>query len=348
MKARVLILTAIACLSAFAAQARSAACDGVIAQEVLQDPFFKTRLMSQGKYEGECLANEKRRDIVLVSAKNSAARKVIPRFNQKNIYFANFRHQNKYYIAEYEPESIAETYLFFEKFIEGGLPRILGGGELRASQLVFTGHIQLRFKLKKGRVLKLYDQNAARPVVKPIEINDFSYAMYAIRPESLLGTTYEPFGEGIKGGYALSHNFLSTHDVALEYKSYVDPAKARVGQYLLERSAFNAEKALQALLKQSDGLYRAQDIEVYHTISNNCVTATYTGIVAGDKGIGKSHPRWYRLYSRHLIANVTDGREYNPMSVFSDLERRKILKDRNQSQLNDFNDEICSLIKCQN
>lgn len=316
-------------------------CSKVISKNLANDPFFAPRIMSGGTYQGECLANEKRRNITLLKSTDSRLKKIVSNIKKDRIYFANFRHNNEYFIAEYTPNSIDRTLLVFEKFIEGSL----APGELKGSQLVFTGHIQLRFLLKKGQALKLYKQTASGLVKSPLSVNDFSYAMYAIRPESLLGTTYEPFGEGRRAGYAMSHNFLSTHDVAIEYKNYIDPDKARVGQYELESSGLDFEKTLMALLKQSDGLYQSKKSEIYDTFLNNCVTAAYTGIVAGDKRQGKSKPRWYRFYSRHIIANQTEGREYNPMSVFSDLERRKILAHRNRSQLIDFNDEICSILK---
>lgn len=315
-------------------------CTNVISKGMAKDPFFVSRIMSGGTYQGECLANEKRRNITILKSTDSRLKNIVPNIKKDRLYFANFRHQNEYYIAEYTPNSIDRTLLTFEKFIEGSL----APGELKGSQLVFTGHIQLRFLLKKEMGLKLYRQTSNSLIRSPLKVSDFSYAMYAIRPESLLGTTYEPFGEGRRAGYAMSHNFLSTHDVAIEYKNYINPEKARVGQYELEASGLDFEKTLMALLKQSNELYHSKESEIYDTFLNNCVTAAYTGILAGDKHQGKSKPRWYRLYSRHIIANETEGREYNPMSVFSDLERRKILAHRNRSQLIDFNDEICTIL----
>lgn len=320
-------------------------CQGVISNEVAKDPFFVAREMSDGPYQGECLANEKRRNIVILKNDDKRLKNVVGAVRSGHVYFANFRHNNRYYIAEYTPGSIDQTYLAFEKFVEGGvLPKSLAPIGFKGSQMVFTGHIQFRFMLKQGAALKLYEQTSRKVIQKPTQITDFSYAMYAIRPESLLGTTYDPFGEGRSAGYAMSHNFLSTHDVAIEYKNYIRPEKARVGQYKLESSGLDFEKMMMALLKQSDGLYKSKKSEIYDTFINNCVTAAYAGIVAGDKHQGKSSPRWYRFYSRHLIANKTGGREFNPMSVFSDLERRKILTHRNRSQVKDFNDEICSLL----
>lgn len=321
-------------------------CQGFLSPNLGGDPFFKARIMSAGTYAGECVDNEYRRNIVLLSKTDKRLKEVVGTPKKGKVYFANFRHLNRYYIAEYTPGSIEKTFLVFEKFLEGGLaPRKRSFRGFKGSQLVFTGHIQFRYLLKKGQELVLYDQTSKSRVTKAITINDITYAMYAIRPESLKGQTYEPFGEGINAGYALSHNFLSTHDVAIEYKNYVREDKARVGQYKLENYGLDFEKMFSALLKQSDELYQSSKTETYDTISNNCVTAAYTGVVAGDKGKGKSSPRWYRLYARHLMANQTNGREFNPMSVFADLERRKILTHRNRSQVSDFNDEICRILR---
>ncbi len=320
-------------------------CENLISTKLKSDPFFKARLMSAGTYEGECLDNQFRRNVKLLESNDQSLKRVVGATKKDRIYFANFRHNNRYYIAEYTPGSIKETYLVFEKFIEGGIaPRNQTFLGFKGSQLVFTGHIQFRYILKAGSELKLYDQTSSAVVKSPLKLNDLTYAMYAIRPESLKGQTYEPFGEGIRGGYALSHNFLSTHDVAIEYKNYINPDKARVGQYKLEREGLDFEKMFRALLDQSHELYESNQSVVYDTISSNCVTAAYTGVVAGDKRVGRSNPRWYRLYARSLMARKTGGREFNPMSVFADLERRKMLTHRNRSQVQDFNDEICDLL----
>ncbi len=320
-------------------------CESLLQSSLREDPFFKARMMTDGPYAGECVDNEFRRNIKMLDPNDPALLKIIGSPKQGKIYFSNFRHQNRYFIAEYTPGSIKETLLVFEKFLESGVaPKIDLLRSFKGTQLVFTGHIQFRFALKNDQELRLYDQTSRSRVKNPILVDDITYAMYAIRPESLKGQPYEPFGEGINEGYALSHNFMSTHDVAIEYKNYIDEDKARVGQYRLEAAALDFEKMFAALLDQSDELYRSNSTVTYDTITSNCVTAAYTGIVAGDKGLGKSKPRWYRFYSRHLMAHETDGREYNPMSVFSDLERRKILVHRNRSQIINFNDEICELL----
>lgn len=341
-----LILLSIFCIPfALLASNFPEVCEGLLTPSLSDDPFFKPRIMSTGAYAGECIDNEYRRNIVSLSKVDERLKKIVGTPKKGKLYFANFRHLNRYYIAEYTPGSIEKTFLVFEKFLEGGLaPRNRSFRGFKGSQLVFTGHIQFRYLLKKGQELRLYDQTS-KQVTKSIGINDITYAMYAIRPESLKGQTYEPFGEGVNAGYALSHNFLSTHDVAIEYKNYIREDKARVGQYKLESYGLDFEKMFSALLKQSDELYQSSKTETYDTISNNCVTAAYTGVVAGDKGKGKSSPRWYRLYARHLMATQTNGREFNPMSVFADLERRKILTHRNRSQVSDFNDEICRILR---
>lgn len=339
-----LILSPLSFTASYAAKLPDV-CKTLLKSSLSSDPFFKARIMSDGTYAGECLDNTFRRNIKILDSKDKALASVVGSVQKGKIYFANFRHNNQYYIAEYTPGSIERTLLVFEKFLEGGIaPRNNTFRGFKGSQLVFTGHIQFRYFLKAGQELKLYDQTSKKRVANPIKLNDITYAMYAIRPESLKGTTYEPFGEGINAGYALSHNFLSTHDVAIEYHNYIHDDKARVGQYKLESSGLDFEKMFEALLKQSDELYRSTKSTVYDTISSNCVTAAYTGIVAGDKHQGKSAPRWYRFYAKHLMKTKTDGREFNPMSVFADLERRKMLVHRNKSQVENFNDQICGLL----
>lgn len=311
----------------------------------LEDPFFQPMKMPSGPYKGECLDNRERRNAKLLTSSDTALlRQYGIKFKTNHTYFANFKHKNKYYIAEYPNGSIADAYLVFEKFLElGGRSLEEADVETAMASIVLTGHIQLRFKMKKGRYLTLYPQHRSFGGVK--RVNDFAYAMFAVRPQSITGQAFAPLSDGIFKGYTISQNFMSTYDVALAYRDYV-AKDTQVGQYKLEHSHFNAEKALQALLKKADKEFNRKTPRFYHTWRRNCVTETYAGIDAGARS--QSLPSRLSGIAIGLIRPSktigTLGREWNPMFVLANLERRGIMKPRSQSEIISLNREVCFIL----
>lgn len=316
-----------------------------LGREYAEDQFFQPMRMPGGPYKGECLDTRERRNVKLFSVKDvTLLRRYGVTMKKGYTYFANFKHKNKYYIAEYPNNSIANSYLVFEKFVElGGKSMEEADVERAMTGIVLTGHIQLRFKMKKDRYLRLYPQHKSFGGVK--KVNDFAYAMFAVRPLSTSGEKFDPLGDGIFNGYTISQNFMSTYDVALAYRDYV-AKKTQVGQYKIENSHFDSEKALQALLQQANKEYNLKTPRYYHTWTRNCVTETYGGIDKAAKG--------QSLGSRigGLVAGIirpsktlgTLGREWNPMFVLANLERRGIIKPRQQSEIMTLNREVCYIL----
>lgn len=316
-----------------------------LGREYKEDRFFQPMRMPGGPYKGQCLDTRERRNAKLFTIKDvTLLRSYGIKMKEGHTYFANFKHKNKYYIAEYPQNSIASSYLVFEKFVElGGKSLEEADVERAMTGIVLTGHIQLRFKLKKGKNIKLYPQHKSFGGVK--KVNDFAYAMFAVRPLSTSGEKFDPLGDGIFNGYTISQNFMSTYDVALAYRDYV-AKKTQVGQYKIENSHFDGEKALNALLKLANKEFNRKTPRYYHTWRRNCVTETYAGIDAGAKGQSlESHiGGLFAGIIRPLKTIGTLGREWNPMFVLANLERRSIIKPRQQSEIMSLNQEVCYIL----
>lgn len=317
-----------------------------LGKEFVEDHFYQPLKMQAGPYQGECLDNRQRRNIKLLDAQKDEkllkSYGVTPKRN--HTYFANFKHRNGYYIAEYPNQSIEHTFLVFEKFIELGEKAMeKTNPEIAMRNIVLTGHIQLRFRLKKNYWVSLYPQHKHYGKMK--KVNDFAYAMFAVRPKSISGQVFDPLGDGVFQGYVMSQNFMSTYDVALAYKNYVTKS-TEVSQFIINKEHFDSEKAIMALLRHADKEYRLKKPRFYHTWRRNCVTETFVGIDAGaiqslesrliGIGIGALRP------SKSI---GTLGREWNPLFVLSNLERREIIQPRAESEGITLNEEVCFILK---
>jgi hypothetical protein len=325
-----------------------------LSNEFRADPYYQPFVMLGGAYKGECVDNRERRSIRILEHNDDNllnAYSIKPKKN--HLYFANFKHKNKYHLAEFEVGSVEDTYLVFEKFLEVSRKKFNKAKRNEMMRnVILSGHAQLRFRLKKGKFIKLYPQVLTTRMSKKVtRINDFAYAMFAVRPLSTSGQLFDPLGDGISKGYILSHNFMSTYDVALTYKDYVNGAKSsktEVSQFKFERKHFDGNKALEKLLYHSHHDYMKRKPIFYHTWYNNCITSMYIGIDAGAKkqgslqrlvglGAGAIRPLKWR----------TGGKEWNPMSVLPNLRRRGIIKADNQSETINLNEEICQILKGQ-
>lgn len=317
-----------------------------LGQEFKEDPFYRPMKMVAGPYKGECLDNRQRRNIRVLNPKTDLDlfRSFGVTLKPNHIYFANFKHKNGYYIASYPKNSIKNSYLVFEKFVElGGGPIEKADPEQAMQSIVLTGHIQLRFRLKEGEWVTLYPQHSKYGSIK--KVNDFAYAMFAVRPKSTSGKPFEALGDGIFKGYVMSQNFMSTYDVALAYKDYVTK-DTEVSQYLINKKYFNAEKALSALLKHANKEFHRETPRFYHTWQRNCVTETYVGIDAGAiQSLGSRLIGIGAGILRPSKTLGTLGREWNPLFVLSNLERRGIIKPRDLSEIITLNEEVCLILK---
>ncbi len=302
-----------------------------------EDPFYKARVANIGSYRGECYNNAFRRNAPRFDPSNQADLKTISslyglKMKKGKVYLGNFLHRGEYLLAEYTPGSIERVVMMFEKFIEP------------MNNIVLTGHTHLRFILKQP--IKLY--HPTKGLVG--EVKDFNYAMFAVRPMSIKGLTFSPFGDGIKKNYAITHNFMSTIDMATEYKSYAAEGATEVSQYELESFALDFEKTLQALINFSDVAYHQAELAPYHTITNNCVSNMFVGIESGDKGV-RLAPHDYegrviiknnrRFYTPR---NPQKGMVKNPLWILRTLENRGMIITRKANQRESFNTELCRVL----
>lgn len=302
-----------------------------------EDPFYKARIAKVGNYRGECYDNAFRRNTPRFDPSNQAHQNTVSnlydlKMKSGKVYIGNFRHKGEYFLAEYSPGSIDRVVMMFEKFIEP------------LNNIVLTGHTHLRFILKQP--IKLY--HPTRGLVA--EIKDFNYAMFAVRPMSIKHLTFSPFGDGIKKNYAITHNFMSTVDMATEYESYAADGATEVSQYELESFALDFEKTLDALMNYSNIAYHQAELEPYHTITNNCVSNMFVGIVNGDKGVRlaphdyegkviiKNNRRFYtpRWARKSMVKN--------PLWILRTLENRGMIITRRANQRESFNTELCRVL----
>lgn len=302
------------------------------------DPFYKTRIASFGKYKGECYNNAFRRNSPLFNPSNQTDQQIVSEIynlemQKGKVYFGNFLHRGKYYLAEYTPGSIERVLMMFEKFVEP------------MNNIVLTGHTHLRFILNQP--IKLY--HPTKGLIA--ETTDFNYAMFAVRPMSTQGQIFSPFGDGIRKNYAITHNFMSTIDMALEYRTYAVEGATNVSQYELESFGLDFEKTLQALVKMSHQAFHEPELAAYHTITNNCVSNMFVGIVNGDKGVRRAPPHFEgRVIERGERRYMTPrypkkNMVKNPLWILRVLENRGMIMSRKENQREDFNSELCQVLQ---
>ncbi len=302
------------------------------------DPFYKERRAQVGKYKGECYNNGFRRNSPRFDPLNVVHQDLISRLyniemKRGKVYFANFRHDNEFYLAEYTPGSVSRILMMFEKFIEP------------LNNVVLTGHTHLRFLLKEP--IRLYHPRKGMVA----EVSDFNYAMFAVRPMSIKDQAFSPFGDGIKKNYAITHNFMSTLDMAFEYENYAMPDSTAVSQFELESFGLDFEKTLNALITFSHQSYHEKNLRPYHTLKNNCVSNMYVGIVNGDKGLRRAHDNYHgKIYEKDGEKFFTPRKPRkkftkNPMWVLRDLASRGMIMSRTKNQREDFNSDLCTVLE---
>lgn len=235
-------------------------------------------------------------------------------------YVANFRHDGKYWVAKIPTNAVEKVIFQFQNLstlAKKGIPKPV-------LEWLRMGHIQTRFVLKAGAFVELVTQDAALPR-ETARINDFSYALLAVRAKSQKGSTFDPVGDGMKGGYGISHNFISSEDTALHYRNQ----DLNVEQYELQlhkQHDQHLERASRILEFHIQKSISSLETDEYNTLKDSCVTNTMEGLYSAIEN--KPVIWWMRIWRnwRVLTQALGSGFEYNPRAVVSLLKKQGYIK----------------------
>lgn len=278
-----------------------------------QDPFERElKFTGDAKYIGEQLDLTSTRNIQFLSPQQLNDYHLTPKANF--VYVANFRHLGKYWIAAIPTDGVQETLFQFQNL---SALRKMGIPDFLINWIRF-GHIQIRFKMKPGKDIELISQRKDQPL-EVAKINDFSYALNAVRSALHKNDSYEPLGDGVKNGYGLSHTFISTQDTVLFFRGY----GLSVEQYPLRLTSKQSNKLLMAYLKKSNE--SVENEITYHTLFRSCVTETMNGLYSVVKN--KPVIWWGRIWRNWRIIPQAMGSkfEFDPRAVVALLKKQNYI-----------------------
>ena len=243
------------------------------------DPYENPTRISKNsaRYVDQCVDTELFRPVEILENTES------------KIVFANYRHENRYWIAEIQkaPEAIDAVYTQVVRF------EVIPG--------VTAAHVQIRVRMKTDSIL-LKDQinNEAQ------SINDIIVSYEAARPK---GIAYN-FAMGAVDNFVLAGRALSGKQKVADYPGY------SIEQYELRLADKN--EALDLLLA---GLEHSDDIKLshfYNTVSPNCTTEVFELIDAVPSVMSRHPSPFMTVASGDPIAGPT----------IEALKERQILKIR--------------------
>lgn len=286
------------------------------------DPFNVSLRFTKGKHVGSCIYTEVRRTVRVVDPQYFARTYgVTP--PQGQVLVANFRHDNQFWIASIPMNKIIKTYI--QAFM------LMGP----------FSHLQLRFLLQEGAYVELYPQNLSAP--RRIEkINDFVFALHALRAVEQKDEGYSPISEGLNDGYGVAYNMRST----TEDVSDINEKGIVVEQFELNLTRTQQTQLLRNRLELAKN---SSESDLYHTATKSCVTAVLEGIYAivPDKLVLWSFcPRKWSL-NICFERNITGGIErwafktpFNPAAAVDRLKKQGYIKDTKIPNLgNEFSEQ---------
>lgn len=224
------------------------------------DPIATELRMPEGPFKGRCINSNNYRSVRVLT--NNEHSLFGLEKNDDVFILANFRHLNKFWVAEIPLKSI-EGVVYQKMSLKKGLPLF---------------HGQIRF-IMKDDAIRLTSQEKDASKRTSLELReksgkpqDFVVALFGVRDlEHDLETFNPSFGLAVlgKSKYAVSYTFQSLYDSsqwALDNKQPVD-------QYAMD---LDSEKQRQILALARDLGTEKGVGEMYNILTNNCLNFTFT------------------------------------------------------------------------
>ncbi len=280
------------------------------------DPFSLNNRYTSGPRRGECMRLDEMRPVHILSPEEAldyAVKANLPAPAPGEIWVANIRHQNKYWVARIQPQSVEEVLYLIERFDPEG-PILAALNKRRW----FAAHAEVRFKFKKGMPVTLIPQftNDSNP---PIELSDLVFSSEAVRRK---GEPFKPL-KGDNGHYGLAKRFLSLDQV-------INDSIRKLGHEIAQfpiRVSGNRDQAdqqrqnyLLSALRRSDRdykQYRAGKPVMYDLRDRNCISDS---LDVFDEVVD------YRTFSRAMEASP----EMLPKKIISGLQQRGLIHSTNR------------------
>lgn len=213
------------------------------------------------KYAGQCVNIQRMRAPEATSAVTDSAANSI-HFAR----FANFLHQNQFWIAEVPRQASIRRLIWQVENFNIGVP------------FVKAAHAQLRIQFDESSPVRLYPQSASSPQSDAQLVNDITISAEAFFPE---GVAYN-FATGMMNNYPLGIRVLSTADRIAEHKGGTDDFVNRIDQYEVQMNQAEANEFLSKVLDRS--LKRGLKY-FYNTLRPNCVSEIFDAL---DEAVGSN------------------------------------------------------------
>ncbi len=245
-------------------------------------------------------------------------------------YVANFRYDKQYWIAKIPKDGVEKSIFQFQQLQTSNKNKVIAA----LIDYVAAGHVQVRFVMKRDKAIELRPQKLDQQNKPGAFVWDFSYSLHSGFSQ-LQDKKFSAFGDGLKGGYVVTHNFVATVDMAYKMSRMGLDAK----QYVMNFSPEQSDALLAHYVEKSIGL-KENEI-TYHTFKRSCVTNAMEGIysIVYNKPVAW-FPRIWRLWRVYYQAKGTKF-EYNPRVVVSQMKKQDIILE--DSQLPSLQDEFSNL-----
>ena len=239
--------------------------------KILERVSQKNDLMpATGKFKQQKVENQQRRTIVFLTAVEKKALGI----NQDEVAFANFRHNNNFFIASIDglKSSTDGRPLSSSNLIEKiVLSKKHWAGKSRPETKELEVHAELLFYFKSNSGVKLhFNQNSQIKLSQPQRLATLVLSIEAIRSSSESTTPFFPAALG--SNFAIGHRIVSLHERNTQHRDDPDRTtssyKLNLNDTKSKRKNFNsAEALLSASLEKSHDLGRK---EAYNMFNNNC------------------------------------------------------------------------------
>lgn len=235
------------------------------------DPFAINLRYAKGPRRGECVRLQEMRPIHILStdeAETYALKANLPPPAPGEIWVANIRHNNKFWVAKITPDSVDDILFQVERFDPKG--PLLARLNYRTW---FSAHAQVRFKFKKGREVTLIPQLSNDSSASE-RLSDLVVTSEAIRRKN---EDFDP-REGNKDTYALAKRVISLDQVAndsmkkLGHEIAQFPIRVSGNQNTQDKKR---QSYLMNALKRSEKdyqTYRSHNPKMYNTFDCNCIS----------------------------------------------------------------------------
>lgn len=212
------------------------------------DRFDPQPVVPAGPFKNACLVCEKRS--VNRLNKSEAQDYAIPAAG--DLWIANLRHGDRYYVARVQPTQIKEVIIQIENF----------------KAVVPAAHSQIRFKFNPGFEVELFDQVTRQTAGK---LSDIVASGEAVLPKHP-GAKFDLIRGGTEQHFGFAYTFVS---LANKVKSQVIDQNNKVEQWRLSLSQTNRVRILNAAVDLGE---RMGMDAYYDLIQRSCTTELYRAI----------------------------------------------------------------------